>query len=130
MTLADYLRGNQRELPSAGTRGMETDWLTFCQLSITTGSLWAGDPCTVGPEEGCVLKVPQNMYTVEAKCVNFNGPKFISRLRVRLQEADEPVLGQEIGETGTDSAAIGVCDIKALDKVIGEDGERALEQIE
>jgi hypothetical protein len=57
--------------------------------------------------------------------------RIVRRLRVRLQSEKNPRLGKELGNTGTDSAMIGVCDIKAFEKAIGPDpGDEVQDAIE
>jgi hypothetical protein len=130
MRLGEYLQGNSRKPPAAGIIGQESDWLAVCDFEVTTGALWAGDPCLANAEDGCVLQVPIGTYLVEAKCMDFAGSKFVSRLRVHLIGARNPVIGNQVGESGTDSTAIAVCDIRALDAAIGDASDEAQEQIE
>jgi hypothetical protein len=60
-----------------------------------------------------------------------NRNRIVSRLRVRLQSEKGPTLGKKLGDTGTDSAMIGVCDIKAFDKACGRDsGDEVQKAIE
>jgi hypothetical protein len=47
---------------------------------------------------------------------------------VRLEIGRDPKLGKEIGETGTDSAMIGVCDIGALDAALAQDSPDAVDE--
>jgi hypothetical protein len=50
---------------------------------------------------------------------------------VRLQSAKSLTIGKELGETGTDSAMIGVCDIKVFEKACGRDpGDEVQDAIE
>jgi hypothetical protein len=92
------------------------DWLALCTLDVTTGSLWAGDPCVANADDGYVTKVPRGRYLVEGVGRAEGRHRFVSRLRVRLQSARHLASGKELGKTGTDSAMIGVCDIKAFDR--------------
>jgi hypothetical protein len=92
------------------------DWLYFCTLDVTTGSLRAGDPHVAFAADGYVTQVPRGRYVVEGIGRAEGRYRFVARLRVRLQGVTNPVIGKELGKTGTDSAMIGVCDIKAFDK--------------
>jgi hypothetical protein len=75
-------------------------------------------------EEGCFVKLPSGIYVLQAKAMDFAGRKRVSRLRVALQSAAKLVLGKQIGETGTDTATVAVCDIAALGASIGDDTDR------
>jgi hypothetical protein len=127
--LADYLEKNKRGDPPVGTVGVESDWLEVGTFEVTKGSLWAGDPYVCNAEGGCVVKIPTGSYRVQAKGMDFAGRKLVSRMRVVHEAAGDPALGKEIGETGTDTAKIAVCDISALDAAIGGDNERFQELI-
>ena len=116
MNLKDYL-SKKRKAP----KGVTKDWLHFCTLDVTTGSLWAGDPYVANADDGCVVKVPRGRYAVEAIGLSCGRDRVVSRLRVRLGSVKNPKVGKEVGETGTDSAMIGVCDIKAFDMACGPD---------
>src|SRR5262245_23156124 len=127
--LADCLKKNKRGDPPVGTMGVESDWLEVGTFEVTMGSLWAGDPCVCNAEDGCVVKVPPGSYVVQARAMDFAGRKRVSRMRVVQQSAGNPALGKEIGETGTDTARIAVCDIEALYAAIGGDNERFQELV-
>src|SRR5262245_49451770 len=76
--LADVLQKNNRGDQPAGTVAVESDWLEVGTLEVTTGSLWAGDPCVCNGEDGCVVKVPRGKYLVLAKSMDFAGRKRVS----------------------------------------------------
>ena len=123
MNLKDYL-SKKGKAPKDQTK----DWLRFCTLEVATGSLWAGDPHVPNAEDGCVVKVPCGRYAVEGIGVAWRGYRFVARLRVRLESVKDPKPGKELGETGTDHAMIGVCDIKAFDKAWGAAPEEEIEE--
>jgi hypothetical protein len=126
MNLTDYLSKRGKLPKSAGVQ-----WLTLCTLDLTTGALWAGDPHLANADDGHVTKVPAGKYVVEAIARAHGRDRVVSRLRVRLASEKNPTVGKELGDTGTDSAMIGVCDIKAFDKACGRDsGEDVQEAIE
>lgn len=115
MKLSDYL--SKKVKPSdPKAKG----WLVLCTLDLPTGSLWAGDPHLANADDGCVVKVTPGRYVVEAVGQAVGRDRFVSRLRVRLVGEKAPTVGKEVGDTGTDSAMIGVCDIKAFDKACAE----------
>ena len=126
MNLQDHLSKK-----SKAPKGKAGKWLPFCKLDVPTGSLWAGDPHLANADDGCVVKVPVGRYVVEGVGAANGRYRVVSRLRVRLEGAKDVKPGKEVGETGTDSAMIGVCDIKAFDKACGPDaGEDVQEAIE
>ena len=106
-------------------------WLHFCTLEVTSGALWAGDPHLANAEDGCVVKVSKGKYIVEGIGGSLGSDRVVSKLRVRLESVQQPTIGEEIGDAGTDSAMIGVCDIKAFDAACGaESGDEVQEAIE
>jgi hypothetical protein len=123
MKLGDFLSGKGR-FP----KGQTTQWLPFCALQVKTGVLWAGDPHVANAEDGCVVKVPRGKYVVEGIGLTLGHHRIVSRLRVHLATAMNPNLGKEVGEAGTDSAMIGVCDIKAFNAAFAEDGDDAVQE--
>ena len=126
MKLRDYLSRKGK-----APKGKTKDWLPFCTLDVTTGTLWAGDPHVADADTGFVVNVPPGKYVVEGIGMTFNGYRVVSKLRVRLENVENPVVGEHVGDTGTDSAMIGICDIKAFDAACGSDsGEEVQEAIE
>ncbi|MBA3313530.1 MAG: hypothetical protein M3552_07080 [Planctomycetota bacterium] len=126
MNLQDFL-SPKTEVP----KGRTQDWLPFCTLDVTTGALWAGDPHLANADDGCVVKVPAGKYAVEAIGLSLGRDRVVSRLRLRLESELAPTLGEEVGDAGTDSAMIGVCDIEAFDAACGPDaGENVQAAIE
>src|SRR5439155_3104980 len=103
MNLMDYL-SKRGKLP----KGAGTEWLTLCTLDVTTGALWAGDPHLANADDGHVTKVPAGRYVVEGMGRSQGRDRVVSRLRVRLAREKNPTVGKELGDTGTDSAMIGV----------------------
>lgn len=126
MNLKDYLT-KRGTVPKGGG----AQWLPLCTLDVTTGALWAGDPHLANADDGHVTKVPPGRYVVEGMARAQGRDRVVSRLRVRLASEKNPTVGKELGDAGTDSAMIGVCDIKAFDKACGRDaGEAVQEAIE
>jgi hypothetical protein len=123
MNLRDFLSGKGKL-----QKGKTTQWLPFCTLPVTTGALWAGDPNLANAEDGCVAKVPCGEYRIEGVGILLGRRRVVSSLRVRLQTAAAPKVGKEIGTTGTDSAMIGVCDIRAFDAAVRFVGEDAFQE--
>lgn len=97
------------------------DWYSFHTLEIHTGELWAGDPQLANAEDGLLVKVPEGKYVIECDGLPYRC-KAVSKLRVRLESAKDIKRGLKLGETGTDSATIGVCEIAAFEAAYKEDG--------
>jgi hypothetical protein len=116
MNLQEYLSN-----PSEPSED-KTDWLHFCTLEVKSGKLWAGDPNLPNEDDGYAAEIPNGTYVVEGIGMPFDEDRIVSRLRVRLQTAPNPTLGDELGETGTDSATIGVCDIAPFEAAYLEEG--------
>lgn len=138
MTLEEFLQESSEDEPADGTIGVETDWLSVAPLKLTTGRLWIGDPQFAWAEanegEGCIIGVPVGDYHVEAKGIDFNGSRFVSRVRVYRDGSHDISVGDPFGDAGTDSAQIGVADQKALkasfDAACGDDVDAALDMLE
>ncbi len=97
------------------------DWHPFHILKVGTGKLWAGDPQLPNADDGLVVKVPAGKYVVECdglppRC------RAVSKLRVRLEGVESVKRGKKLGETGTDSATIGVCEISAFEAAYKKKG--------
>jgi hypothetical protein len=117
MNLKEYLSQKGK-----APKGKTKDWLPFCTLDVKTGRLWAGDPHLPNADDGCVVKVPRGKYVVEGIGLPFGRDRVVSRLRVRLESAPDPKPGKELGDTGTDSAMIGVCEIAAFEAAYKKEG--------
>ena len=138
MTLRDFLNDSRGGQPAEGAVGAETDWMPVALLELTTGRLWIGDTQFAWAEanegEGCVVEVPPGDYRVEAKGIDFEGSRFVSRMRVLREGSQDATVGDVVGEVKTDSAQIGVADQIALkaafDAACGDDGDAAVEMLE
>lgn len=105
------------ELP----KGAMLDWHTFHTLNIKAGKLWAGDPHLPNADDGLTVKVPSGKYVVECDGLPHRC-QAVSKLRVRLVSAKCPERGRKLGETGTDSATIGLCEIAAFEAAYKQKG--------
>lgn len=117
MKLQDYLSGKTK-----ASKGVTKEWLPFCTMDVKSGKLWVGDPQLANEDDGCVVKVPRGKYVVEAIGLKFGKDRVVSRVRVRLESAENPTLGEEVGDTGTDSAMIGVAEIDVFEKAYKKEG--------
>ncbi|MHB1037285.1 MAG: hypothetical protein ACYC35_21920 [Pirellulales bacterium] len=73
-------------------------------------------------EDGCLVKLPAGTYILAAQGMDFDGFRVVGRVRVypKTLPADRLKTGRAIGKTGTDSAAITVCDLRGLVPLIAE----------
>lgn len=90
-------------------------WYKFTTLSIPSGKIWAGDPQLANADDGCVVNVEPGTYVVECDGVPHRCGA-VTKLRVRLESEAKPKKGKKLGETGTDSCTIGVCEIDAFEE--------------
>jgi hypothetical protein len=117
MSLHDYLSAKGKP-----PQGKTKDWLSFCTLTIKSGALWAGDPHLANADDGCIVKVPEGKYVVEGIGLGIERNRIVSKLRVRLEGTENLKAGKAVGETGTDSAMIGVCEIDAFEAAYKKKG--------
>lgn len=108
-----------------------TEWLELCTIDVTSGKLWMGDPLIANEEDGCMVLVPVGTYAIEGIGCISNRTRTVYSIRGRLISAVGVQVGMEVGETGTDCAMIGICDIGEFDtacKDAGEEVQGALEE--
>ena len=82
--------------------------------------------------DGLSIDVSAGDYRVEVKGLDVDGFRTVSRLRVVRRDVPAPARGDVIGETGTDSGQIAVCDIAAFGAAVGTDAdlvERAVRDV-
>jgi hypothetical protein len=97
------------------------DWYPFHTLEVQTGRLWVGDPHLPNADDGCIVKVAPGRYVVECDGMlpQCSG---VSKMRVRLEGAKRPRRGKKLGEAGTDSAMLGICEIDAFEAAYKKEG--------
>lgn len=122
--LREFLAEATIRQPKKGMVGLETDWKQLAELTLKGGKFLICDFQFVPSEEdGVSIQAAPGKYNVEAKAIDFDGDRRISRLRVYRHDA-RPVLGKTIGETWTDTAYSAVCDFDYFSKEwdsLGED---------
>jgi len=128
-TLAHVIDGNEFAFQPRSRHGVESDWLLHCEFRVTSGRLWIGDPCGLHGDDGCVINVAPGTFRVEAKVMDFGGDLYVSRFRVFPSGVDVAT-GAEIGQTGTDSAAIGVADIESAEAGKAMEGDDVYERLD
>ena len=104
--------------PPSGATGRNLGWYDVATLSLVSGELWIGDPgfsaAELHGDDGLRVALEPGTYSVRACVVDFGTGNFVARLRVCSLDLSDLAPGEEIGEAGTDSAAIGVCDAREL----------------
>jgi len=95
-------------------------WYKFTTLEISSGKIWAGDPQYGIADDGCVIDVEPGTYLVECDGVPYRCSA-VTKLRVRLESVAKPKKGKKVGETVTDSCAMGVSDVQTLTKLENDD---------
>ncbi len=131
--LQTYLRRSSKRPPQDPGVGRAAKWVPVAELEVVSGTVWAGDPLRMNEKDGLLIKLPPGTYVMAAQGMDFDGFRVVGRLRVypRTVRADCLKTGRAIGKTGTDSAAITVCDLRGILPVIaGQEGplQRELEK--
>lgn len=129
MSLQKYLNKSTNKFPQKIGKGIPSEWMPVGTVNITQGSLWAGDPYVCNEEDGFIVNVPNGKYTIEAQGFDFEGYRVIGRARARLTLESDFTHCKKAGKTGTDSAIIAICDMKALDIAIAGDDDGFQEKI-
>jgi hypothetical protein len=111
VTLGERMRQQVGAWPRKGVRGVEGPWLEVGELDVPTGALCALDPMIFNAEDGLTLHVEPGTYVVEGRVMDFEGHLRVSRMRAYLK-GSIPRPAERIGETGTDSARVAICDIE------------------
>ena len=122
--LLTYLRRSSQRPPQNPGVGRAAEWVPVAELEVVSGSVWAGDPLRMNEEDGLLIKLPPGTYVLAAQGMDFDGFRVVGRLRVypKTLRADRLKTGRAIGQTGTDSAAITVCDLRGiLPLIAGQD---------
>jgi hypothetical protein len=123
--LGTFLSGKM-PLPSAE----RTDWLELCAIEVRSGKIWIGDPLIANEGDGCTATVPVGTYAIEGIGCLSDGARTVYSIRARLKSAVGTQIGAEIGETGTDCAMIGICDIGAFDAACKDAAEEVQGELE
>ena len=107
------MRQQTGDWPRRGLKGQEGPWLPIGELDVRTGALCVVDPMLLNAKDGFTLRVAPGTYVVEGRVMDFVGHLRVSRMRAYLQ-GSIPRPAERVGETGTDSARIAICDIEDL----------------
>jgi uncharacterized protein (TIGR03067 family) len=131
--LLTYLRQSSKTPPQNPGVGLPAEWIPVAEFEVVSSSVWAGDPLCMNEEDGCLVELPAGTYILAAQGMDFDGFRVVGRVRVypKTLRPGRLKTGRAIGKTGTDSAAITVCDLRGLLPVIaGQESlfQRALEK--
>jgi hypothetical protein len=123
MNLTDYLSRRLKKAPRRDSKGKQSEWLEFCDIVLHGPKFLIVDANFVPSEEdGILVEVSPGTYHVQVKGMEYGRDKRVSRLRAVLVGAGGvPVLGQQLGETWTDTALTGICDFEVFKKAWGND---------
>lgn len=121
------------ELPAPDLPGTHVGWFPITSLALSSGELWAGDPefswAELTERVGFRITLPAGEYDVLAFLMAYGPWHGVARLRVCQHGIAEPAIGDEVGQAGTDSALMGVCDahavMSAFQAKFGSDGDAA-----
>jgi hypothetical protein len=106
------------EWPGHGVAGRDLGWFPLARLPLPSGRLWVGDPdfswAELRSDDGFRAQLVAGDYDVSASVTAFGQANLVSGLRVCRTGIGDAKLGGDIGEVGTDSAAIGVGDAREV----------------
>jgi len=118
MDPGQYFGKSKGDWPKTGVAGVESEWMDFgMDLPVPNGRVWAGDPWQVDKEQFS-MNVPRGTYRVQVKGMDFKGHRRVARVRACVEGVERPTLGKACGETGTDVALVGLCDIVMFEKAV------------
>lgn len=127
--LKKFLGKKSKAKVSKGDLGQESEWLEFSAMNLKGKRLLICDAMYVPAEDnGLETKLSPGHYLIQAKVMSYGGDRRVSRLRI-LPPETEVKLGGVIGETGTDTALIAVCDLEVCAKASEALGEDKMEDI-
>lgn len=111
MQLSDAMKQDRRVDPVPGTVGRERPaWYTVATLRVDSGTLDVADL----PGTGAVrVAVPNGLYLIEAKLIDFDGSLRLSRVRARI-ETTNPDMGAKQGMVAVDFGSIRIADFLAI----------------
>src|SRR5688572_6174336 len=130
MNLKDYFEGESTGSPAQGSKGTQSDWLDFCDVMLIGPKVLVVDANFVpSADDGLVIELPSGRYHVQVRAIDYGGDKRVSRLRTLL-EGCVPSVGARLGETWTDTALTGICDLEIFSNAWGSDDEVSFEKIQ
>ena len=131
-TLQAFLEGRSGNAPEHAQIGETTDWLSFCEVQITSGKVFVCDPAFAPAqteEMEVVVSLRPGRYQVEARGIAFGTDRRVAALRCVLTGCSAWQYGEKRGEVGVDTGRVGLCDAQAFLAVLDEVGEHRFEQL-
>jgi hypothetical protein len=111
MLLSEAMKSDTGVYPGDGVVGRERPfWYGVATLAVETGGL---DVTDLPGISGIRVPVPNGIYCVEARLIDFGGSLCLSRLRARADNVD-PSLGEKRGVVPVDFGGITLSDFQAL----------------
>ena len=103
--------------------GRETGWMNSVKFRHEESHLVIADAlCIAGENLALTLDLAPGDYQLWVKGIDYGFERRLSRMRC-CSDADDLELGGKIGDVGTDSAMLGLCDLGSLLRSCG--GDRA-----
>lgn len=111
MLLSDAMKKDTGVYPGDGVIGRENStWYSVATLPVTSGSLDVADILGTGRVG---VPVPDGIYGIEARLIDFGGNLRLSRLRARADGANVS-LGEKRGKVAVDFGHVKIADFQAL----------------
>jgi len=130
MTFEQYFAQRKTVGHEATEQGTTTEWMDFCHLDLQGPEFLIADASFLPSEEdGLLVKAPQGRYLLQVKAMEYGDDTRPSRLRAALL-GTTPQLGAKLGETWTDTATTGICDLRRFSAAWGDDDEASLAKVE
>lgn len=113
-----------------GEVGKETDWINLCELDLTGTKFLVVDANFVpSAKDGIMISSTPGKYQVQIKGIDFSGDRRVSRLKAFLK-SESPTIGNQVGETWTDTALTGIVDFESFSKVWGDDDDASYDKLQ
>lgn len=109
--------------------GLESDWLDWCPFTLRGPAFLVVD-AAFAPSEDDGLRVPglPGEYLLQVRVMTYGRDRRFSRLRA-VRRGAVPTRGERLGETWTDTARTGVCDLQTFRVAWGDDDEASGEKL-
>jgi hypothetical protein len=130
MNLIEYLKYAYVYPSLAKQEMVEPDWLPFTNFELMGPQLLIIDASYVpGAEDGLLIDMDPGTYEIDAKVMIYGIDHYVSRLRI-IRRGKTSMRGNRIGETWTDVALTGICDLQVFSMIWERDTDEAWNKIE
>ncbi|HEY1174028.1 MAG TPA: tetratricopeptide repeat protein [Verrucomicrobiae bacterium] len=129
MTPKDYFKPAKKITAKKDMPGVFSEWLLLCDYELTGSQMLIVDS-DFAPlaSDGLLIDLPSGPYQFLVQGADYGGDKRVSAVRV-IRSGAASVLGQQIGETWTDTGTTGFCECEKFIQAFGEDEDAVLEKI-